>query len=316
MTMNRMKKYFILVLGLLLCLTALWGCGKDETPQESGEEAPQTDAGQPEADPVVTLSDTLECSDGERVLRFIRNEDGSWSWRDDAEFPLDNTYVTELLTTVSAMLEMTPISTEEGLEDLGLDREDKYLTASNEAGETSLWYLGKKHESGRYYALIAGDETETVYLAPAELTDQLSRSIYDMMLLPELPAIPAESVRGITLHFSGETHELRQDSAGNWLAGQTNVTYKVGLLLDQLAQLRLAACLDFKPSSGALPLCGLDPYAIRVEITYVNTVEAEQTFVLTVGSARGEHHCVTVNEDSTVYLMESAAVKPLLSLMQ
>lgn len=314
--MHTMKKYLALALALLLCLSVLWGCGKKDPQNEDGGQTPQTDDTDPEGEDMATLSDTLECCDGERTLRFIRNEDGSWSWRDDADFPLDNTYVSDLLTTVSAMLEMTPVATDETPEDLGLDSEDKYVTASDQTGETVTWYLGDKNDEGRYYVRIGGDEDYTVYLAPAELTEQISRSIYDMMLLPQLPAITPDRIRSITVDTPDGTLRLRQDSEGRWFAGDANVTLKAEQFIATLAQPTLTACLDYKPSEGALPLCGLDPYAVRVTVGYLNTVDTEQDFILTVGSARGEYYCVTVGEDTTIYLMDADTVKPLLAFAQ
>ncbi len=315
--MRTMKKYLALALALLLCLSALWGCGKKDPQSEDEDQTPQTDETLPEGDPVVTLSDTLECCDGERTLRFIRNEDGSWSWRDDLDFPLDNTYVSQLLTTVSAMQNMETVSIgEDDDEDLGLDDESKYVSASNEKGETVTWYLGDKNSEGRYYARIAGDENYIIYLAPAELTEQISRSIYDMMLLPQLPAIAPDRIRSITIDIPAGTFRLQQDSEGRWFAGDTNVTQKAEMFIASLAQPTLVSCLDYKPSSGALPLCGLEPYAARVTVSYLNTVDTEQDFVLTAGSARGEYYCVTIGEDPTIYLMDAAAVKPLLAFTQ
>ena len=314
--MHTVKKYLALALALLLCLNVLWGCGKKEPQPGTDDKTPQTDNTNPEGDPVVTLSDTLECCDGNLTLRFIRNENGSWSWRDDADFPLDNTYVSDLLTTVSAMLEMTAVSTDETPEALGLDSEAKYVSASNEKGETVTWYLGDKDSEGRYYARIDGDEDYTVYLAPAELTEQISRSIYDMMILPQLPAIAPDRIRSITVDMPSGTFRLRQDSDGRWFAGDTNVTQKAEMFIASLAQPTLVSCLDYKPSDGALPLCGLDPYAAKVTVSYLNTVDTEQDFILTAGSARGGYYCVTIGEDTTIYLMDAAAVKPLLAFTQ
>ena len=63
--MHTMKKYLALALALLLCLSVLWGCGKKDPQPGTDDQTPQTDDTNPEGDPVVTLSDTLECCDGE-----------------------------------------------------------------------------------------------------------------------------------------------------------------------------------------------------------------------------------------------------------
>lgn len=316
--MNRMKKYFTLMLALLLCLTALWGCGKDE-PQQPNEDKTPTDQTQTDdTQEPDALSDEIVCSNGSRTLRFQRNEKGTWSWKDDTDFPLDNSYVETLLTTIEEMLALQPITTDKTLKKLGLEEDDtdKYVTVSDEKGQSVTWYLGKTAENGSQYVRRADDETFAIYLAPADLSAQVNRSIYAMMVLPQLPTIDAEKITAITIQ-SGETiHELRSSTGDTWYDGAVNVTSKVKALLEPLAQPEVTACVDFKPSKGAPAICGLSKSSPVLTVEFADQFDTPTTFTLTVGNPRGEGYCVTINDDSTIYLMPAPLVDAVQAFVQ
>ena len=313
--MKHMKKYIALLLALL-CLLTLWGCGEkaveekepeQEDPQQQEEEVQQT----------TVLSDVVECSNGSRTLRFQRNEKGNWEWKDDPDFPLDDTHVKTLLATVEAMMALEPIETDKTPKSLNLEEDDtgKYITASNEKGETITWYLGKKHDSGSYYMRLDGDVTNAIYLSPTDLSAQIGRSIYDMMILPQLPAMAAEKISCISIQ-AGDTTQQFQLVGDKWFdAGQVNVTGKLQPLLNQLAAPELAACVDYKPSKGAPAICGLSKPTAVLTVEYTDQFDAASTFTLSIGNTRGEGYCVTINDDSTIYLMDPPLVKAVLSFV-
>lgn len=314
--MRHMKKYILLLLALALCLLALWGCG-EKAPDEQQPDESDPQQSEEIKEPTI-LSDVVECSDGNRTLRFQRNEKGEWEWKDDTDFPLDTSYVKALLTTVEEMLALQPIETDKTLEDLDLDDDEskKYVTASNEKGETITWYLGKKDDNGCYYMRLANDQSGTVYLSPAGLGEQIGRSIYDMMVLPQLPAIKEEDILSITLHAGDITQQLNRNSEGRWFSALNNVTPKVRALASLLSGDSLLSCADFKPSKGAPAICGLDPAAAVITIEYEDLVDVAHTLTLSVGKAYGEGYYVTIDEDTTIYLMDAATAKAILSFVQ
>ena len=310
--MKHVYKYLLSALMLLACLGLLWGCGKD-TPEDENTPTDQqqtTPDGGEDAQPTV-LSAVIECSDGDTTLRFIRSEDGSWAWKDDREFPLDNTYVQHLLQSVEEMRTAQPITTDKTPEDLGLDDEDKYVTASDENGVHITWYLGDKDDVGRYYMRRADDETGAIYLSPADLSAQISRSIYDMMALPQLNSISIEKLRSVTIQ-RGETQvEMRPSSLG----ALTSDIADTQPLVDLLAQPTLRSCVDFRPSKGAAAICGLDDSSVVMTVEYVNNLSVESTFVLSIGDAHGDGYYVRVNDDTTIYKMDAAAVEAVLAFV-
>ena len=309
--MKHVYKY-LLMLALALSLCVLWGCGeKAPAPGQPDDTQQQPDTGDTQTEQPAALSDVIECCDGDITLRFIRTEDGTWAWKDDRDFPLDNTYAQHLLRSVEEMLAAQPITTDKSMEDLGLDEEEKYVTASDETGKTVTWYLGKKDDAGRYYMRRADDETNAVYLSPADLSAQISRSIYDMMLLPQLNSIPIESIHSVVIERGEQRLEMRPSSQGVLTGG----TADVQPLLDLLAQPTLSRCVDYRPSKGAAAICGLDPAEAVLTVEYVNNLQAESIFTLSIGSKRNDSYCVCVNDDTTIYLMNAAAVEAVLAFV-
>ena len=313
--MKHMKKYIALLLALL-CLASLWGCG-EKTPEEKEPEVTDPQQNE-EVQQTAPLSDTVACCDGNRTLRFQRNEAGSWEWKDDPDFPLDDTHVKTLLAAIETLMTLEPITTDQTPKSLNLEEDDtgKYITASNEKGETITWYLGKKDDNGSYYMRLDGDVTNAIYLSPTDLSAQIGRSIYDMMALPKLPAIAADKISAISIQ-AGETTQQFQLVGDKWFdIGQVNVTAKMQTLLTYLAAPELAACVDFKPSKGAPAICGLDKPTAVLTVDYMDQLDAAHTFTLFIGNTREQGYCVTVNDDTTIYLMDAPLVKAVLAFVQ
>lgn len=309
--MKHVSKYLLLMLSLALSLCILWGCG-EKAPAgqpDDGQQQQQTTPDGGEAAQPAPLSDMIECSNGSTTLRFIRAEDGNWAWKDDRDFPLDNAYARQLLHSVEEMLIAQPITTDKSLEDLGLDEEDKYVTASNEVGEQITWYLGDRDEAGHYYMRRADDETNAIYLSPVDLFAQINRSIYDMMLLPQLSSISLENICSVVIQRGEQQLEMFPDGQG----GLTGTAADVQPLLDLLAHPQLRSCFNFRPSKGAAAICGLDPADTVLTVKYLNLVQTETTFTLAIGDVRNDRYCVCVNDDTTIYLMDAAAAEVVLA---
>ena len=314
--MKHTKKIAAL-LALVLSLTLLCSCGAKEpeqpvdTPNQSEEQQQQ-----PQQIIITAPSAVIVCSDGDTTLRFEHTDADGWRWKDDTTFPLDTTYAEALALCVDQMTQALPITTDQTVEDLELDSEEKYVNVTDEMGHRLTWYLGKQDESGCYYMRRSDDETNTVYLAPAELSDLISRSIYDMMILPQLQPIMPENLRKVTITTAEKTVTTFLNSAGVWVVDGHSVTEKALPMVQGFGQMGILACVDYKPTPGATAICGLEPPQATVTVEFLNLVGVEQSLTFSIGAKLSGGYCMTMDEDSTIYLMSAATAEPILNFMK
>ena len=301
--MNRSAKWLVFVLAMTVCLTALWGCGEkvDETQTDSAD-GTTIQLNGPDLPP--ESSDGMEFCNGSVTLRLIRNENDKWIWKDDASFPLDQVYAEEMLATAQEILQLIPIEGAGDPSEYGLDSTVKYMKLTGKEGQLAIYYLGNLTATGQYYLRRADDETNQIYLAPPALSVYMGRSIYDMAVLPHLSAMPANNIKSITVASHAEpqvSKKLLNDGKGKWSYDGTDVTEKIKPLLLALENLQLASCVDYKPTAGSTALCGLDPALMCVEVDYVNTVGADASFKLHIGTARTRGYHAMIANDTTIY---------------
>jgi predicted small lipoprotein YifL len=313
--MNHMRRYSLLM-ALILCLTALWGCAeKEPKPVEPDDTQQQQQQQQQQVVPEL-LSDAIICSDGETTLRFEHNAQGQWQWKDDPEFPLDTTYVEELAATIDEMLIAQPIETDKKPDDLGLDSQKKYVTVVDDKGRKVTWYLGDKTDSGCYYMCLAGDETGSISLSPAALSQQISRSIYDMMILPHLQPIAPENIRSVTITAGEKTVTTVPNSSGVWVVGISSVNEIAQPMVQAISRMQIDFCLDFKPTSGAAAICGLDPAQATMTVEFVNAAGVDYSLSLAIGTKLNDGYCVMFPDDTTIYSIKADVIEPILAFIQ
>lgn len=296
-----MKKYrltaLLLALALAACVCA--GCGgkKDTTPAQTDNQI------QTNPDEVTAVTYT----NGTITLRFSL-QDGKWLWSDDKTFPLDASYITDLLADVQGG---PPISiTEEDLESYGLGGVTKYIELTT-AAKTVTYYLGDPCGDGSSY-LSRDDDESIVYRAPDDLSTCLDRSIYDMAQLPSLPALTADVLRSVTITANGAQRAFTV-SDGVWTEGGADVTEETASLAAALAGLSFSRCVDYHPGSGAAAICGLDPADVTLTAVYA-AGSKETSFTLLLGGARQDGYYAALEGDDTIYQLPAEQAAPVLAL--
>lgn len=284
-----------------LCLLLLCACGQ-KNPAPTPEE--------PEPQPEVPHVTSLVCSDGELTLRFHRGDDGAWLWTDNPAFPLDGTCVDALLENVQALETLTPLPEAEGPEAYGLYNARKYVTLALSDGTSVTYRFGAEADGAGCY-VSSDDDPTRICLAPLSILEQVGQGIYAMALLPRLPALALDQIREVTLTRDGNVRQFTV-YGGQWRSdGRSAADQPEAQALEALlAGPELARCVDFAPSDGAAELCGLKPAAIVLQVTYT-----DGAYTLTVGSPTEDGACrfVTVDDDTTIYLMDAAPLEALLS---
>ena len=183
------------LLALLLLAALLTGCGsKAQQPKEA--DAAVQPALPPEGITALTLSDDTQ------VLRFRRDGD-IWYWQDDETFPLDQASMPALLEAAAAMTAAPSVPAGDDLSAYGLDDAKTSLSVTAD-GETLTFTRGDQAASGDWYLRCTEDGTvRTVSDDTVKVFQLLDGSIYDMAVLPTLPAITME-------HAAHRRHHRRQ----------------------------------------------------------------------------------------------------------
>lgn len=293
----------IRAIALLAALTLLCGCGKKEA-------QPQQEDMAVNIVPVEGVT-ALELCDGEVTLRFARTDD-TWHWVDDGTFPLDQDAVAALLALPSSLAAAEPVQGQGELSGYGLETPKKYVTATADGADSTI-YVGSQTSDGRWYVLTPDG---VVRLAAQADGEALSRSIYDMAVLPELPAITEENLISLTLTGAeGKQVTFSVDESGVRRSGARDVTEKTASLVDELGKLAVTACVDYDPADGAAAVCGLDAPEAILAVNYVNAHGGDGALTLTVGGSTGDGgRYVTLNGDATIYRMEETGLAQVLTL--
>lgn len=293
----------IRAMALLAALTLLCGCGKKEA-------QPQQEDMAVNIVPVEGVT-ALELCDGEVTLRFARTDD-TWHWVDDGTFPLDQQAVAALLALPSSLAAAEPVQGQGELSGYGLEAPKKYVTATADGADSTI-YVGSQTSDGRWYVLTPDG---VVRLAAQADGEALSRSIYDMAVLPELPAITEENLISLTLTGAeGKQVTFSVDESGVRRSGARDVTEKTASLVDELGKLAVTACVDYDPADGAAAVCGLDAPEAILAVNYVNAHGGDGALTLTVGGSTGDGgRYVTLNGDATIYRMEETGLAQVLTL--
>lgn len=293
----------IRAMALLAALTLLCGCGKKEA-------QPQEEDMAVNIVPVEGVT-ALELCDGEVTLRFARTDD-TWHWVDDGTFPLDQDAVAALLALPSSLAAAEPVQGQGELSGYGLETPKKYVTATADGADSTI-YVGSQTSDGHWYVLTPDG---VVRLAAQADGEALSRSIYDMAVLPELPAITEENLISLTLTGAeGKQVTFSVDESGVRRSGARDVTEKTASLVDELGKLAVTACVDYDPADGAAAVCGLDVPEAILAVNYVNAHGGDGALTLTVGGSTGDGgRYVTLNGDATIYRMEETGLAQVLTL--
>ncbi len=304
-----MKRHVYLP-ALLLTAALLVGCGHKAQPDADADPNAQA-ALPPEGITALVLSDDTQ------VLRFRRDDDGVWFWQDDATFPLDQAGMPALLEAAAAMTASTPVQTGDDLSEYGLDDAKTSLSVTAD-GETLTFTRGDQAASGDWYLLCAEDNS--VRLVPddaVKIFQLLDGSIYDLAVLPAMPAITADTLRtAVIAGADGERFTIRA-ADGVRKVGTRDVTEKTAPLVEELSRLSVTSCVDYAPAEGAAAVCGLNaPEAILV-VTYTGVTGREEALTVSIGLPTGDGgRYVTLNDEPTIYRMEEASLVQVLTLAE
>lgn len=299
-----MKKYLVLLLAA--ALLACSACGKKQVVQSGtlGEEE------------LVTASTAeLVYKNESYTLRFNKNEAGNWQWKDDTTLPLDQQQMQQLLDQVSALNTLTPLETTGDSTAYDLDAPDRTLEIKNSDGTGLSLQIGAAVEGGGYYMSRDGD-TSKIYVAPDTLVQLMDRNIYQLVQLPTLPVLPVDKLTHIQAQGGGVSVTVVHGEGESWLYEGADVSDRIASLTTLLAAgMQIESCVDYNPSSGALPICGLTDPALTVTVNYRGDDGSAGSFTLRVGYAYGDGYFALYNDVPAIFKLSAETVQALQAVL-
>lgn len=282
--MKRGKKLIVLLAVLAVLLAATCAVLK-LTPEDTDAEPEDTGVSVFALDPeaVTELSWTYE---GE-TLTFVKS-DGAWAYAGDSAFPLDETYLTTILTALSGVTANKTIEAPEDLAQYGLEEPACAVTVT--AGGAAGLLIGDETGIGGERYLSTGDGN--VYLVDEDILDSFAYSLLDLVEKETIPSITGvtsleviSNTQSFTLNYAESGGE---EDDGVWLwNGDSELPLDTELteaLIETVTSMSWGACVDYN-AAGTLSDYGLDAPVATVTVNYAETEQAEAgaSFVLEIG---------------------------------
>lgn len=269
---------------------------------------------------------TLSYYNGSTTLNFSRDEADAWIWSDDASFPLDDSTITAICDLLTNFEPKETITDAETIANSGTAEPEISLAASTSKGMLTLDF-GKTTEDGQYVRLNS-DET-TIYLLDTKLFELMCVPIFDMCVLPQMPALNDETLMalmirginaedpeaGITTILSAQRTD-GETAVSSWRSSGANVTDlpTVKALLEDVKAMQVSKCILYRPSEEAVSICGFDTPTAKLGISYLAEDGSEQLLELWIGNPLpdGSGRYVRLGDEPTVYLMTTDLLDPLM----
>jgi len=277
------------------------------------------DAEEPAVSTAVIAQDESTCTalsyyNGTATLDFRRNDKNEWIWAADDDFPLDDTHLTTLLDTLSALSPYQTLEAVENLEELGLDSPRATISAAYDSGSEFSLSFGTTASEGKYVYALHNGQQSPVYVYPADILALLNVGVHDMCLLPDFPELLEERVERVTIQGTANadgvvprsTIDAQKDGdALIWKCSGRTVTkfQRVRDLFADLAVLDYGKCISYRPSDDAAALCGFSAPTATIWANYNTATDLEEHFQMVIGNLTldGESRYVRVNNDPAIY---------------
>lgn len=322
--MKRGKK-LILLLAVLVVLTAavlivlrldLEGTDAEEE-ENAGVSVFTLD---PEA--VTELTWTYE----DETLTFAKSDSG-WTYAEDSAFPLEESYLTAILTVLSDVTAGKTIASPEDPAQYGLEEPACTVTVTADT-ETEL-RIGNETGIGGERYLSVGDGN--VYLVDEGILDSFAYGLLDLVAKESIPNMTnvtslevVSEVQSYTLSYeAANTEENSEDDSEEkvpvWFwNGDSELPLDTTLaeaLVQAVTGMSWGACVDYA-AADSLADYGLDAPTLTVTVNYTETADGETgaSFVLEIGDYADGSCYARIAGSELVYWIDGSIGDSLMSV--
>ncbi len=208
--MNKKTKNLIILVSLLVVAIGSYvGITIFNENQEEKEASIQSMEEEANRIVITDMDNVVEVSynNGTDELSFIKNDD-TWYYKEDENFPLEQSYVTELANAAGQLNGIRKLENGDALSDYGLDTPSAIIILKDENGNETTLNIGNSVNED-YYLYVTGDES-IVYTVSSTLLSKIDYSLYDLVQLEEIPTISASTVESISIVEDSKDIELKK----------------------------------------------------------------------------------------------------------
>lgn len=268
--MKRGKKLIYMLLALVVLVGATFLATKLSPEESTDTEEEQTVIFTLDRQSVTALG-----WDYSEAVHFTASDAG-WVYSADAAFPLDESYIDTMLTTLSEITSTKTISDPEDLDQYGLEVPVCTITVTADSEYTLS--IGEETTMGgeRYFSIGDGN----VYLVDEDILSDFSYGLYDVLAYETIPVM--SEVTGMTLRSDVQSYEITyEENSGRaysdsyvWFMGDKTLdTELTDSLISAVTGLSWDSCVEFNATD--LSQYGLDSPAAAVTVDYIETVQVE-----------------------------------------
>ena len=347
---KKTKQLTALLAVLVLCIAGYLAVVLVNNHQEKKAAAEEAAA----AVTVVGLPDPAEItfSNGTDTLSFYQ-EDAIWYYGDDSDFPLQQSYLTNIAGVLTDLTAVRELKISETLDAYGLEEPVYTVTATDASGEEAKLLIGNQI-GDNYYAMRSGGEV--LYTIDGTLVGYLGYDLYEMAELEVFDTLDETTVESISITWGStvlrleketlvteEEVETTDDDGNTVTTTQPSAEYKwyvvtdgektrlnaaavVGdedasslfdALLEALSSLSFDACRDYKASNEALASYGLDAPALIFQVSYTAGDEASsaEEYRLRIGSEMedGDYYYAKLDDSDLICGLSAELVAPMMA---
>lgn len=325
--MKKELRTMIILMAVLLVLIAAyfgvsaWNTSREEAETKTAEEA------------VISLSRLTDITSisfeyqGE-VLNFTKSDNGVWQYADDSAFPLDESLLSTIESTLSELDATRSFDNEEGYAAYGLEEPVMWITAQTSSGESFTLNIGNVSGSG-YYAYVQGDDL--IYTVSEELVNSLSYSLLDMAVIETIPALSETNILSISLLSGGTITEITKDTqvvesqdddesdAVNYIwylqldgeaAEIPSDNASLEALISDMSYLYFDSLYAFNVDSDTIASCSLDDPAYTITVKHD---DGAVTLKLGGTDENGNFYAM-LNDSPYIYILSSSLVSAIVNL--
>lgn len=168
-----------------------------------------------EAEEIVSIPEdeianlTFDMDDGE--VTWVNEEDG-WYLEEDENFPVDESKMSTLISSISSITPERTLDEVTNLKDYGLEEPVNVIKVEKTDESVETIYVGNKNPSTGDTYIYLNDEKETVYTIASDLGSKFSGDIYDFAVGEDYPSIVSSNITRISVDKEDNSYSLENDA--------------------------------------------------------------------------------------------------------